>query len=364
MKKIFFSCLLFFLVCSNVYSGIENRFPEPEPKTEIFAKAKFPRHVEVRTYIHHISDINFRQQEYKVELWLYLTTKDTCRGWNSIEQEFEVVGAKEISATVIPIFQKRARKDSGEIKETEFRKLIKLNCTMSQDWHLDNYPFDRQKLEIIIYTIRSTGWLELHPYKCNPDCPVNNQVIVGTIENGWRVNANEIRTQSTLQNDLFDLDKQYSAIHLSIPISRTENLALFIKLFTGMYVSFFVAFLAFFVGKNHIDPKFGLTVGGLFAAIGNKYIMESILPQTSGMTIVDSLHTSTIVSILLIILFLAISVSRSENRNGIIDFRRSPRSFFQKFMTEFDKHSWILILTLYLTLNIVCIIWGMGHHGS
>jgi hypothetical protein len=361
MKKILFISLLSLLISSKVYTtGDEHGFRESNLKPEKpVSRVDSVRHLEVQFYIHHITDINFRDQEYKLELWMYITSKDSVTEWDELPHQIQVAGAKEMTVTEIPLWRPATKNTDSIRKPRILKKLVKLNCTMSQDWHLDNYPFDKQKLDIIIYTTRSTRWLELEPGGCKFTYNENAHELNSVVENGWFVDNQKITVDSTIQKDIFDdkkIDKKkYSAIHISIPLWRTENFALFIKLFIGMYVSFFVAFLAFFINLNHADSKFGLTVGGLFAAIGNKYIMESILPQTSGLTIVDTLHTFTIISILLIILFSAVSLYRSEH-----DQLKNRK---QKIIAWIDKYSWILILVPYLALNIYWITWGLKHHG-
>jgi hypothetical protein len=43
------------------------------------------KHVKVSTYVHYISDINFKDQEYKIELWLAFTANDPIWLWDSLE---------------------------------------------------------------------------------------------------------------------------------------------------------------------------------------------------------------------------------------------------------------------------------------
>jgi hypothetical protein len=50
-----------------------------------------------------------------------------------------------------------------------------------------------------------------------------------------------------------------------------------------------------------IDSRFGLSVGSLFAVIGNKYIIDSALPESSSFTLVDLLHGITLFFILAVI---------------------------------------------------------------
>ena len=50
-----------------------------------------------------------------------------------------------------------------------------------------------------------------------------------------------------------------------------------------------------------MDSRFGLSVGALFAVIGNKYIIDSSLPESTSFTLVDTLHGLTLFFIFAII---------------------------------------------------------------
>ena len=324
--------------------------------------------VNVETYIHHISDINFRDQEYKIELWLYLRTKDSLWALDSLARQFAVVNAKNFTVTVIPQYQNlKALKDTVA-KKRGYRRLVKISCTIIQNWHIDKYPFDKQMLDIEIYTLRPLRWLNLIPSDTAIRYAGDGTHLKDIeIENGWLFKGDSIKAIKDTCEDIFDRDTKYSAIHLSIPISRKHGLALFFKLFIGMYISFFVAFIAFFIQVKHFEPRFGLPVGGLFAAIGNKYIMESILPQSSEYTIVDTLHAVTIIAILLIILFSAISLKLSDSHSNSKTKTHLTRKLkLMKWIdrNELDLMKWIdrngsdLILITYIILNVIFIALG------
>jgi len=72
-----------------------------------------------------------------------------------------------------------------------------------------------------------------------------------------------------------------------------DAMGLFMKIFLGMYIAFFIGSISFFIDVKEIESRFALPVGGLFAAVGNKYIIDSLLPETSDYTLVDTLHSIT-----------------------------------------------------------------------
>jgi hypothetical protein len=89
---------------------------------------------------------------------------------------------------------------------------------------------------------------------------------------------------------------------------------LFMKIFLGMYFAFLIAMVSFLSDTNEVEPRFGLPVGGLFAAVGNKYIIDSVLPESSQFSLVDILHNLTFFAIFAVLLISAIEL-KIDNHN-------------------------------------------------
>lgn len=107
-----------------------------------------------------------------------------------------------------------------------------------------------------------------------------------------------------------------------------------------MYISFLIAMLSFTIKPWELEPRFGLPVGGLFAAVGNKYIIDSILPESSTFTLVDTLHSLTFFSIFMVLLISVISLKIHE------------RGYTEKSVRINKIGGWLLVIS-YLVINIV-----------
>ena len=68
-----------------------------------------------------------------------------------------------------------------------------------------------------------------------------------------------------------------------------------------MYIAFLIAYVCFYIHADGMDSRFSLSVGSLFAVIGNKYIVDSSLPESTSFTLVDTLHGLTLFCIFIII---------------------------------------------------------------
>jgi hypothetical protein len=113
---------------------------------------------------------------------------------------------------------------------------------------------------------------------------------------------------------------------------------LFLKMFMGMYLAFLISYVCFYIHSDSMDSRFGLSVGSLFAVVGNKYIVDSSLPDSSTFTLVDTLHSITLLFILLVIAANAYSL-RLIKQNQI------PQS------VRFDNRTAVALLILYLVSN-------------
>ncbi|MBI3518853.1 MAG: hypothetical protein HY062_05795, partial [Bacteroidetes bacterium] len=111
--------------------------------------------------------------------------------------------------------------------------------------------------------------------------------------------------------------------------------------------AFFIAYACFFIHADSVESRFGLSVGSLFAVIGNKYVIDSSLPESSTFTLVDTLHGIALLFILIIIVCTihALNLVKKHNINRA---------------NVFDKKAALAVLVIYLILNIYYI-WEAFH---
>ena len=114
---------------------------------------------------------------------------------------------------------------------------------------------------------------------------------------------------------------------------------LFLKLFIGMYISFLLSLLCFFIHRETIESRFSLSVGALFAVIGNKYVVDSALPESTTFTLVDSLHGITLCFVFAVVACSAYILKLMK----INKFEQAER---------FDKLSSRILVLTYLFLNL------------
>lgn len=137
----------------------------------------------------------------------------------------------------------------------------------------------------------------------------------------------------------------YSQYNFIILIERSDKVLLFLKLFQGLIVAVFVSMLALFIKPTWVDPRFGLGVGGLFAAVANNYIVSSALPVAGIVTLAGLVHGIGITIIFFTIFQSVLSLYIYE-------------TFEEKSLSKlFDRVSFVLFTIIFVT-TIVAVIWS------
>jgi hypothetical protein len=313
--KLFFLGLIFQSLCLNTLS---------------FAQKSTSDTVKTGIYVTSIHDIDFKDKEYTVNFWLWLKYKN--KEFNFADN-LEVPQAKTVTKSFSTI----------DTSGNEVYMLMKLQCVMKDSWAINNFPFDHQLLRLSI----ENSQFDSASLVFVPDT-LGKQYDPRFTLRGWNIDS----LKSTSANKIYETAfgdpsikvprTEYSSYKVRIGISR-DAFGLFWKMFLGMYVAFLIAYMCFYIHADSIDSRFGLSVGSLFAVIGNKYIIDGSLPESTTFTLVDTLHGITLIFILVVIVSTAFSLKM---------IKRGEENKAQKF----DRFFSIVLLAIYIILNVFFIV--------
>lgn len=285
-----------------------------------------PDTVKTGIYITSIHDIDFKQKEYTITFWLWLKYKN--KDFDFL-QNLEIPLAKNVSRSFATV-------DSSD---NRIYILMKIQCQMKDSWKIGNFPFDQQKLRLSF----ENSQYDSHSLVFVADTLGKNYDPRFTL-NGWNIDSCNISTGVKAYETGFgdeSLSKphtEYSTYRVRLSVRRNAG-GLFWKMFVGMYIAFMIAYVCFYIHPDGIDSRFGLSVGSLFAVIGNKYIIDSSLPESTSFTLVDTLHGVTLFFIFLIVTATAISLKLVKERK-------------EKEARRFDMIVAQVVLLLYVIINI------------
>lgn len=294
------------------------------------AQQQQPDTVRTGIYVTSIHDIDFKQSEYTINLWLWLTYKN--KQFDFV-QNLEVPQAKTFTKSYSTIDSSNGR----------IYLLMKLQCVMKDSWKISNFPFDKQQLRFSI----ENSQFDSKALVFSVDSLGKHYDPRFTLR-GWNIEnftiATGVKSYETAFGDssVAMPHTEYSNFRVKIGIGRDAT-QLFWKMFLGMYVSFLIAYICFYIHPDNIDSRFGLGVGSLFAAIGNKYIIDSSLPDSTSFTLVDTLHGITL-------FFIFVTITASAYSLQLIKAEKIKQS------RRLDRLLAQVVLLVYICLNVFFIV--------
>jgi hypothetical protein len=261
-----------------------------------------PDTVSVGAYVISVHDINFRDKEYTMRFWLWFLYDNPDFDFST---QLDIPNAKSIDPPEIILDSLNGRAWA----------IMKMKSTMKESWKVADFPFDEQHLSVQIEnSLFDNKTLVFKPDTIgstyDKDDALDGWHIknfrVSKIQNDYETGFGDQHPSRSLQN--------FSAFVIEMDIERNAW-GLFMKIFIGMYIAFLISIISFTIQVEELEPRFGLPVGGLFATVGNKYIIDSILPETSSFTLVDSLHTLTFLAIFATLVVSAVALRQHDNGN-------------------------------------------------
>jgi hypothetical protein len=288
-----------------------------------------PDTVKVGAYVISVHDINFHDKEYTIRFWLwFLHGNDDF----DFSKQLDIPNAKSIEFEE-PII------DSLDGKAWV---IMKMKCVMKQNWNVRDFPFDNQTLRVQI----ENTLFDKHSLLFVPDT-IGTKFDDEEAIDGWIFSRfNVVNAENAYATGFGDVRPQkqssvFSQFVIEMDIDR-DAWGLFMKIFIGMYISFLIAIIAFTPHPSELEPRFGLPVGGLFAAVGNKYIIDSLMPESSSFTLVDTLHALTFFGILATLIVSAVTLK-------LHDYGKTEKA------RRVNRVASITVVSLYIVLNIIFI---------
>jgi len=283
----------------------------------------------VGIFVTSLYDLDFPNDAFTTDFWVwFLYPNDSLKPLTSVE----VAGAKQHLFQHLDVDEKQGLNWAT----------MKVKAVVRQDWDVSDFPFDRQRLKIVLESA-DADTSELVYVADTAHSAIDTSIrIDGWERESFRLSSG-VRSYATTYGDpTLTSTSSYATVQASITVRRS-GLRLFLKSFTGVYVAFFIAVLGFFIDPVEVDPRFGLPVGALFATVGNKYIVDGILPDTVTFTLVDTIHMLTFFYILATVIGSVLSLALWKK--GKIDASR-----------RFDRWAFALCSISYTIYNVVIVV--------
>lgn len=261
-----------------------------------------PDTVTVGAYVISVHDINFRDKQYTMRFWLWFLYDNPDFDFST---QLDIPNAKSIDPPEVML-------DSIAGKTWA---IMKMKTTMKESWQVADFPFDKQHLRVQI----ENALFDINNLVFIPDFKGSTYDKAEALD-GWDItNFKVTSVLNDYETGFGDPSphrdyQNFSAFTIEMDIERSAW-GLFLKIFIGMYIAFLISVISFSIQVSELEPRFGLPVGGLFATVGNKYIIDSILPESSAFTLVDLLHTLTFLAIFATLVVSAVALRKYDNGN-------------------------------------------------
>ncbi|MCC6866583.1 MAG: hypothetical protein IT280_10535 [Ignavibacteria bacterium] len=290
-------------------------------------ESEIPDTVKIGAYIFSVYDLDFPNNKVNVDFYLwYIAPKDSM----SLLENLEVTNSSEVEKSY----------EMNEKRGDKYFQSVRIKAKIKQDWKVENFPFDKQLIKVKVEDFDKDNTklifiADTSASKLDKDIHID----------GWKFMDFGIKIDNHLyETNYGDPDipvneySSYSRATLNFTLEREGN-GLFFKLFIGLFISVLISLLTFFVNPLDLDPRFGLSVGAIFAAIASQYVITSTLPQNEKLTLVDKLHDVSFIYIFICILVSTISLRYMKQ--GMTD-----KSI------KLDRYSFLICASTYLIFVI------------
>lgn len=287
--------LLAFLLCSLAAAGVAQAQGQGQ------ALPAGPDAVTIGTYVNQLEGMSLREGTIGVDFYLWLRWRNP---------EIDPMEGIELMNGKVDQIEVQERKDLGE----ERYALARIRAQINADWDVARFPLDRQTFGIAIeHSTLDSRRLVFRPDAPNtalaPDLRVPGYDIG---EAAGRVSTKTYRTNYGDTSLPPGAESSYSRYVHSIELVR-PGIGYFFKLYSAIFISTLVAFLAFLVKPTDLDPRFGLGVGAVFAVVACAFVISSQLPDTPDFALADRINLVSMGLIFLSIIQSAVSLALYEN---------------------------------------------------
>lgn len=247
-------------------------------------------------YVNQIYASSLKDNQFSVDFWIWFRWKgDNIKPVESFDLVNGRIESKE------SLYEDR-------IEGLNYAAL-RVNAAITKFWDIRRFPLDNHILTLEIEDADN----EEHKLKFIPDTE-NSAFDPGVQVPGWKMGKGWAKVHphgyKTNYGDISlptGNESVYSSFVYSIPIVR-PGYGYFLKLFLTVFIATLIAFLAFAIKPTDLDPRFGVGIGAIFAAVASEYVVTSSLPDTNLITMADQLHILAIVFIFLSLLESTISL--------------------------------------------------------
>ncbi len=275
----------------------------PAPMTEAIAAAPSPaddRQVLVGAYINDIQQIDFKINNYSVDLYVWFRWKNPKL---DPAKTMEFMNRFATGDNVLEILYDEPQK----LPDGSLYSFLRYQGYFSTKFDLETYPFDTQYLTVMMEDSISDITNEVYVPDGEHSITIDPEITLP----GFRVGKPEMKITTITYPTNFGYgtnpaDENYSRIVMTIPVTR-PILAMSLKTFIPILLILVCASLVFFVRPSYVEARIGLGITALLTLVALQLTATSSLPDVDYVMMLDKIYLLAYVFIIIILARVAAS---------------------------------------------------------
>ena len=290
--------------------------------------------VTVGVYVNQLYGIDIKAGEFSADFWIWFRWKGGGEDFKP-HKSFEVVGGR---------IESKESEIEEELEGGTHYAALRVAATIKHIFDVSRFPLDNHVLSIPI----EDGEHETHELVYVADAE-NSRLDPSVAVGGWQVAGGKTELSSHGYRSNFgdtslpsDNESTYSRYEYRVSLVRPGT-GYTLKLFWGIYLATMIALLAFFIKPTDLDPRFGLGIGAVFAAMASAYITSSALPETNTTTMADDVNMLAIGYIFLSLVGSTVSLRLFASGKEVASRRLDMGSFWVLLVSYAALNIWALV---------------------
>lgn len=259
-------------------------------------------HVLFGIYPVYLYDFNLLQGKYSISFYAW---------WRTKKKDYDP--SKSVEITNAANYHSKIGMMNKKIGD-EYVTYVHYYADMYKNWDIKKFPFDHQYLDV-----RLEDFADINNVVFLPDLKQSN-LHSELILRGWNIInfylKDSVTRYSTNFGDISTKEGLYSRLTFVIEIKR-QGWRLFFDYFAGFFIAAFLCFMVYLVepGSSGMSIRSSLALGAVFSFVGNKYILNQVLPFTTDFTLNDSIQLATFILIFISVLYYVLVDAYMHGKN-------------------------------------------------
>lgn len=242
-----------------------------------------PKDVTIGVYINDIQQLDLKDHNFTADLYVWFRWKDPGLDPSST---FEYSNPYELwGHSTKPNYEKTVRLPNGE-----YYQAVRTHGRFSQKFALDNYPFDRQELEVLIEDSRYEANLirfvpDKNSISINPSLRLPGFAIgkptLTIVEHEYATNFGDLRLSGG--------NATFSRVRVVLPLNR-PFMPYAVKFLLPILCVICAAGLMFLFNPNYVDSRVGIGVTALLTIVALQITLNEDLPEINYLVLIDKIY--------------------------------------------------------------------------